>query len=348
MACIRPRALAAGDTVAVLSPSWGGPATFPHIYERGLQVLRQVFGLTIKEYPTTRAPAEVLYANPQARAHDLNQAFADPDVKAIFASIGGDDSVRLLPFVDEHTIHENPKILLGYSDTTTLLTYGNQLGLVTFHGPSIMAGFAQLPKLPSSYAAHIRTMLFEAPPAYAYLPYEVWCDGYPDWNDRSTVGQVNTLHANTEQWRWLQGDTVAQGELFGGCIEVLEFLKGTAFWPAPDFWHGKVLFFETSEEVPTPTQVKYMLRNYGMQGIFDRIAGILVGRPRDYTDAMKRQLEEVLVTVVAGEFGRPELPIIANMDFGHTDPQWIVPLGVRTRVDCGNRTVQLVEAACAR
>ena len=93
---IRPRRLVAGDTVAVLSPSWGGPHAFPHVFDRGLAQLRE-WGLEIREYPSTRASAERLAADPRARAADVNAAFGDPSIQAIVASIGGDDSIRLLP-----------------------------------------------------------------------------------------------------------------------------------------------------------------------------------------------------------------------------------------------------------
>src|SRR3989344_771724 len=135
----KPAKLKKGDTVAIVSPSWGGPSAFPHIYENGLKVLQE-WGLKIKEFPTARMDAGFLRTNPQVRAKDINDVFADPEVKAVFASIGGDDSVRILPFVDKEIIANNPKILMGYSDTSTLHVFANLQGLITFYGPSIMAG----------------------------------------------------------------------------------------------------------------------------------------------------------------------------------------------------------------
>jgi muramoyltetrapeptide carboxypeptidase LdcA involved in peptidoglycan recycling len=138
---------------------------------------------------------------------------------------------------------------------------------------------------------------------------------------------------------------VARGELFGGCIEVLEFLKGTRFWPEPEFWSGKLLFLETSEEKPSLEQVRRWLRNYGLQGVFERVSGLLFGRPAYYSREEKAALERVLLDVVAGEFGQAELPMVANVDFGHTEPQLIVPLGVRAEVDCEARRLRLLEPA---
>ena len=129
MPFIKPHKLKKGDTIAIISPSWGGPSVFPHIHENGLKALREEFGLSIKEYPTARAEADFLYHQPEARAVDVNQAFADPEVKAIIASIGGDDSIRILPFLNPDIIQSNPKILMGYSDTTTWISAIRSLNL---------------------------------------------------------------------------------------------------------------------------------------------------------------------------------------------------------------------------
>ena len=91
-----------------------------------------------------------------------------------------------------------------------------------------------------------------------------------------------------------------------------------------------------------------MMRNYGSQGILERIAGILVGRPRGYSPAQKDALDEAVLKVVRRELGRTEMPIVTRMDFGHTDPQLILPLGVTARIDCEARRVGLVEAAVTR
>ena len=111
---IRPPRLRPGDTVAVVATSWGGPSVFPHVFERGLDVLRRVFDFEVREMPGARRAARELGADPRARADDLNAAFADPSVRAIVSSIGGVDSVRILPFLDPSLALANPKVLLGY------------------------------------------------------------------------------------------------------------------------------------------------------------------------------------------------------------------------------------------
>lgn len=339
---LKPMRLSPGDTVAVLSPSWGGASIYPGVFDLGLANMRDLLGVEVREYPTTRMPTAGLYADPRRRAEDVNAAFADPQVKAIISATGGDDSVRLLPYLDVGTIRANPKILMGFSDTTILLAYANQRGLVTFNGPSIMAGFAQLKTLPPSFGQHVRQMLMEPASEYAYTSYPERVTEFQGWGAPNYTGEVTS--ALNAGWRWLQGGSVVQGTLFGGCIEVLEFIKGTRWWPPTDFWQGKILFLETSEEKPTPDQVKYMLRNYGMQEILDQIAGLLFARPQHYTMEERETLFQTITSVVADEFGRPDLPIVAEMDFGHEAPQSIMPLGVMAEIDCARQTFRLVEA----
>ncbi len=337
----KPKRLKLGDTIAVLSPSWGGPSVYPDVFDLGLSNLRDLLGVSVREYPTTRMAPHELHDNPRLRAEDLSAAFADPEISAVLASIGGDDSIRLLPYLDAEIITSNPKILMGYSDTTTLLTYANQLGLVTFYGPSILAGFAQTKTLPPQFSRHIREISMEPAESYEYAAYPERVARSQRWEAPAYAAELE--YAPNGGWRWLQGERVVQGRLFGGCIEVLEFLKSTPWWPAPGFWAGKILFLETSDEKPTPSQVKYILRNYGMQGIFDQISGLLFARPELYTLEERETLCQTIVGVVAGEFGQSGLPIVAEMDFGHEAPQFILPLGVTAEIDCTRQTFRLVE-----
>lgn len=338
---IKPKKLKKGDVVAIVSPSWGGPSIFPHVYDKSIEVLKEL-GLHIKEFPSARKDADYLYTNPEFRAKDINNAFADKEVKAIFASIGGDDSVRILQFLDPEIIKKNPKIIMGYSDTTTLTTYCNQLGIITLNGPSPMAGIAQWANLEKKSQEHIQNILFKNPETYEYTPYDYYSNGYKDWKEPSNAGATKEKIKN-DGWRWIQGETIVQGQLFGGCIEVFEFLKSTPYWMKPDFWNEKIVFLETSEEKPTPQQVKYMLRNMGIQGIFKKISALLIGRARDYTPEEKKELDENILKVVREEFKNKTLPIITNMDFGHTDPQWILPLGIKAEIDCNKKKFTLTE-----
>jgi len=285
---------------------------------------------------------EQLQANPWLRVADINAAFADRSIAGIIASIGGDDSIRILPYLDREIIEANPKLIMGYSDTTTLLAFINTLGNVTFHGPAVMAGIAQAEALGPEYLEDLNTFLLSNPETYEYYPSAFYVNGYPDWGIAQNRGKINTPIPNPG-WYWLQKASCKTATVWGGCMDVLEFMKGTDFWPERVFFDDKFLLFETSEDVPTPQQVLYFLRNYETQTILNRIQGIIFGRPRDYTPQQNRELRQVVTQVVIEECGRTDIPILMDFDAGHTDPQRIVPFGIRMEIDSENSRVVLVE-----
>ena len=123
----------------------------------------------------------------------------------------------------------------------------------------------------------------------------------------------------------------------------MEFMKGVPFWPKGDFWKNKILFFETSEEKPKVQHVEYWLRNYGMQGILNKINGIVFGRARDYSEKEKKELEDVILKILK-EFNIENLNVITNVDFGHTDPQIILPLGIKAEINPQKKTFKLIES----
>jgi muramoyltetrapeptide carboxypeptidase LdcA involved in peptidoglycan recycling len=345
----KPARLKKGDNIAIVSPSWGGPSVFPHIYELGLKNL-EVLGLNPIAFPTACMDADRLYRNPELRAEDINRAFADPTIQGIIATIGGDDAVRILKHLDIEKIKTCPKLIMGYSDFTPLNTYLNQNGLVTFNGPAVMAGFAQFKNFSPAYQRYIEDYLFaEAAPFDAPFDLPVfssYTEGYAPWEDLDNGGRINELHPN-DGLHFVQGKTKVSGQLFGGCIEILEMMKGTPFWPQPTFWQRKILFLETSENKPSIELVKYWLRNYGVMGVYEQVSGLLIGRPKDYSAQEKVAFEAMIQRVVRDEFGQAELAIVCNVDFGHTDPQLILPLGIDIEINIQEKKLTQLGSAFA-
>jgi muramoyltetrapeptide carboxypeptidase LdcA involved in peptidoglycan recycling len=342
MAPVTPGRLRRGDTVAVVSPSWGGPSKFPAIYEQGLAVLREELGLEVREMPNARTDAGWLASHPEARAADVAAALADPAVRGVWCSIGGDDSIRILRHLDPSLPMKHPKVVVGFSDATPLLTWMRWNGVVAYHGPSIMAGVAQWRSFPPEFGEQVRAVLFEGGAGHRFRPFPTFSEGYENWGDPASVGRTQPKRPS-EPWHWVNAASPAEGELFGGNLEILDLLKGTPFFPPPEFFDGKLLFLETSEEAPTPKTVGRSLRNYGVSGILDRISGLLVGRPRGYTDEARAELDTRIREVAVDEFGRTDLPVVTHLDFGHTDPQWVLPIGVRARIDPDGPAFTLVE-----
>ena len=129
---LTPPPLERGDRVAIVAPASGAAARFPHVYELGLSRLESVFDLEPVEFPTARADDEFLRANPEARARDVMDAFRDPDIRGVIATIGGNDQIRVISHIDPDVLREHPTRFFGYSDNTNLACYLWNLGIVSF------------------------------------------------------------------------------------------------------------------------------------------------------------------------------------------------------------------------
>lgn len=341
---IKPKRLSPGDRIATVSPSWGGPGTFPHRYEAGKRQLEQTFSVTVVEMAHTIAPADWVALNPQARADDLMAAFADPGIAGIFATIGGEDCVRLLPYLDLDVIRANPKVFLGFSDTTALHLACYAAGVTSFYGPSIMAGFGENGGMHDYTVAGIRKALFSPDPIGTIdANNEGWTGEHLGWADPMLQTRRRQMMP-AEPARVLQGTGSVTGHLLGGCAEVLEMTKGTAWWPDGAAWNGAILFLETSEEVPPAGFIRFWLRNYAATGILDRLAGMLIARADPRGDAgYQAAIEEAAVSVLR-EAGLGDLPVLAGLDFGHTQPMLTLPYGTQARIDCAAATLTILES----
>jgi muramoyltetrapeptide carboxypeptidase LdcA involved in peptidoglycan recycling len=326
--------------------SWGGAGTFPHRYEAGKRQLQQAFGVTVVETTHALRSPEWLERNPQARAEDLMEAFGDPSVKAIISTIGGDDSIRLLPYLDLAFMRSNPKAVMGYSDTTVAHMACFAAGLVSFYGPTIMAGFGENGGLFSYMVDSVRRTLFSVAPIGTIEPNSGgWTVEFLDWAEPENQLRRRKLNAS-EGWNYLQGEGTKRGHLIGGCIEVLDWLRGTDVWPSLEAWQDAILFLETSEGAPSPTVVLRILRAFAALGVLRGLSGILFGRPGGEVPPERfGEYDEVILQVVAEEEGLTELPIITGMDFGHTDPMFVLPYGVQAEINCAGRQFAILEGA---
>jgi muramoyltetrapeptide carboxypeptidase LdcA involved in peptidoglycan recycling len=319
---------------------------FPHRFEAGKRQLAERFGLEVVETRHALREAAWLAKHPQARADDLMEAFADPSIHGIISIIGGDDSIRLLPYIDAEVIRSNPKVFLGYSDTTVSHWACFNAGLVSFYGPSIMAGFAENGGIHPYMADAVERALFHAEPIGPLQQNrDGWTEEFLDWADAENQTRRRSLSAPLA-WRFLQGSGVATGHLLGGCLEVIEFLRGTSAWPNASRWSNAIFFLETSEEGASPQTLIRALRSYAAMGILRRLSGLLIGRPGGRIPVEKfSEYDEAVLQVVREEEGLRELPIVTCMDFGHTDPMLVLPLGVEARIDCETQEVAISESA---
>ena len=183
---IIPKKLKKGDTIAIvsLSSGMGGEKEFYHRYLLGKERLEKVFGLRVITMPNALKGVEYLYKHPEARAKDLMDAFKNKKIKAIITMIGGDDSIRLLPYIDDEVIKNNPKIFIGYSDTTIthLVLYKN--GITSYYGPALLSEIAENGSMHEYTKKYLENALFEDNDILIKSS-EKWTNDRIDWTDQS-------------------------------------------------------------------------------------------------------------------------------------------------------------------
>jgi muramoyltetrapeptide carboxypeptidase LdcA involved in peptidoglycan recycling len=338
---VKPQRLNKGDKVATVSLSWGGAGDEDLLwrYNLGKKRLQEQFGLEVVEMPNTLKGTEYLYEHPEERAEDLMAAFSDPSIKAIFSCIGGDESVRMLPYIDFDIIKNNPKIFIGYSDTTITHYLCLKANLSSFYGASILAEFAENIKVFDYTASWLTKVLFEASPIGLIPAADEWTGERVAWIESNS--SIEKTMKKNQGYEFLQGSGITQGRLIGGCLEVMEMIKGTSLWPSNEVFKDAILFFETSEDMPEPTYVEYWLRNYGSQGILQNVKAIIFGKP--YQEKYYKEYKESIMKVVS-ELGLSDLPIVYNMTFGHNEPMMCLPFGAMAELDCNKKTFSIIEA----
>ena len=338
-----PKKLEKNDKIAIVSLSFGGlgDKELIHKYYLAKERLENDFGLQVVTMPNTLKGSKFIYEHPEQRAKDLMDAFKDKSIKGIFCAIGGDDSIRMLPYIDFNIIKDNPKIFLGYSDTTVSHFMMNKAGLVSYYGPSIMNEFAEYVKMSDYTVNAVKNILFKDSKDYEIESSKYYSKDFIPWSEEN-MNKEKQLLKETHGYEVIQGKGVIEGEVLGGCIEVFPMINGTTIWPDINGWKNKILLLETSEEKPDPNRVKYYLRNLGAQGILDVIKGIIVGKPQEeiYYEEYKEVYKKVLK-----EYNKEELPVMYNINIGHAYPIGIVPLGIKIQVDFDNKKIKLLESA---
>lgn len=341
---ISPQKLRRGDKVAILSPAAGLPEVFPAPYEQGLQRLREIFQLDPVEYPTTRK----MNSSPQDRARDLHAAFTDPEIKAIIASIGGDDQIKILKYLNPELIKAHHKPFFGYSDNTNLHNFLWNLGLISYHGGSIMVEFGRSGAMHPYTLNSLKHALFEQGEWEIQFALE-YTDESLDWNDPTNLSRHPTLFPNSG-WIWLNADKSVEGMLWGGNLEIIDWnLRANTYMQPVEAYAGKIFYFETSEEMPSATEVYRILMCMGERGLLQQCAALLMARPKAWSREHPNSQEEKAtfvreqakaVTLALNEY-HPGVLTVFNLEFGHTDPQFVVPNGGHIRINGPEQKIYL-------
>lgn len=299
-----PYRLEKGDTVGVIAPS-------NYIKEDDLEyinasiALMEGMGLKVKFGKYVFENSLKYGTLPQKRAEDLNEMFKDKKVKAIMCVKGGEDSNSILDFIDYDMIKQNPKIICGFSDNTSILNaIHEKAGLITFHGPT----FKSLTSWETGYAFNQFVQKFV--------------------KASKNMGEPNEEYISIK-------DGQAEGELIGGNLSLFTKLVCGKYSVNV---RNKILFleevgFESSPEIIN-SNIYYLKQN----GVFNEISGLWIG---NYEHPSKITLEEIITNALGEEFN---FPIIKSNNFGHIDKKAIIPIGGNAKINTNDDVkIQLQE-----
>ncbi len=247
-----------------------------------------------------------------ARASDINRFFADPAIKMIFAR-GGWGAPRILPLLDYDLIRSNPKVLLGYSDATALITAVHvKTGLVTFHGPSPLNRFS---------AEHFRRVVMNG---------EYYTLSNPELITENTLVQTENRIQTIRSGK-------ATGRILGGNLSLLTAITGSQYLPD---WEGSILFIEDVDEAVY--RIDRMMTELSLSGVLGKIRGFIFGRCTECDPSGgfgSLTMEEMLAEHVA-PLG---IPAFSGSMIGHIDEQFTIPLGIDVEMDADAGSIRMLE-----
>ena len=337
---VHPPKVVPGDRVAVLSPSFAAPAVAPAVHEQAMRRLEALTGLVAVEYPTTRR----LDASPRDRAADVDAAFADPQIRAVLATIGGEDQITVVPHLDPELVRADPRPFVGYSDSTNLLNWLWSHGVAAFHGGSTQVHLGPGPAVDEVHARSLRAALLRGGRLQVVDPGTSEDIG-KDWEDPAALTEYGDREP-TEPWTWDGPERSVTGPTWGGCIEVMQwFLTAGRSAADPAALEGGVLLLETSEELVPAREVGWIVRSLGERGLLAAVDAVLVARPptstfevqptADERAALRAEQRDEVIEVVRRY--TQDAVVVVGVPFGHTRPQWIMPHGGSVTVDSASR-----------
>jgi len=303
---LKPKALVKGDTIAVMAPAGAiFNQTYIAKFKKKLQSLgfKTIFGKTVYQKKGYLAGSD------DFRANEFNQFIKNKSVKAIIAMRGGWGCARILDKIDYDSIRSNPKIIMGYSDITSLLiAITKETGLITYHGPVGYSSWKTFSIL------QFTSILVNAKPITMHNP--------PNYSTLKTLTKG-----------------VSQGELVGGNLSVLTAMIGTNFEPN---WQNKILFLEeTGEE---PYRIDRMLWQMKQAGVFKQINGLVLGA-FNKCDPEEPEKSFSLEEVLNQHFYTTTFPVYKGAAFGHIVPKFILPIGLKVEIDANKFSIKMLSPA---
>ncbi len=334
---IVPPPLKRGDTVALFSPSSPGDMKFPQQYNNGVKALHEL-GYKTAEIVMERNEGSYRSASPVERANYLHNLFLDPGIQGIVCNIGGYNTNEMLPFLDFNLIRNHPKFICGYSDSSVLLNaITHKADLVTFHGPMVIPSFGEYPK-PLEYTVEHFQKIAEQTLDLPYIwpvPKE-WTDEFVEWIGPSWGTRPRTMLPNKGPIWVTKHPEEVTGLLVGGNTDSLLPIVDTEFFEIPE---GSILFLEDiSLSIEKWAMLMWSLK---IKGTFRKIKALLIGKMEAMPEGQLSKMIEVIKEILHED--KIDIPVIAELDIGHTAPILTLPIGSTISIQSTKEEIKIVK-----
>lgn len=330
----KPPALRRGDTLGLWAPSFPGPAVFPERFQRSVNALQSA-GFDLALGASCHEHQGYAAATPQQLANELHSFLRAPEIAGIVCAVGGWTINAVLPYIDWELLRDRCKVIVGYSDISAFLAAAlSQSQVVTFHGPMAIPQWGEHGG-PWSYSieSFARVTMTAQPPG-TLAPPDEWTDELLWW-DRDDHRRRRPCGPGA--WRGIKpGQGV--GPLVAGCLTTLSLLVGTPY--LPDLT-GAILCLEA--EGFTADRFWAHLLQWKYMGVLEHLNGLVIGRiarPQpmgtgyiDFDERLRAVVDDLA------------MPVVVDVDFGHTEPIVTLPLGVTARLDGTHGTLEILDAA---
>jgi muramoyltetrapeptide carboxypeptidase len=306
---IKPRRLKSGGTIGIVAPA--SPPLSDESLHKGITYLEKL-GFRVKLGEFARAKRGYLAGNDEDRVRDIHTMFSVPDVQAIIAVRGGYGCTRFLHLVDYDLIKRNPKIFVGYSDITVLhCAIFKRTGLITFAGPMVAADFGD--GIDPESESFFWSIIMEGTPGMPAL--------FDNYVSEPLIGK--------------RGFT---GPVLGGNLSVLCSLIGTTYFPDCT---GAVLAIEEIGEAPY--RIDRMLNQLKMNGVFERLSGIMLGQ---FTNCIQENERPTLTLdeIFNDYFSQVDYTVLRNIPFGHEKRKITLPFGAAVRYEPDDNSLVILES----
>ncbi|GEN82586.1 LD-carboxypeptidase [Sporosarcina luteola] len=320
-----------GDAIGIFTPSSPATVTAKLRFERAKSFLKEK-GFEIVEGNLTGKVDGYRSGTPIERAEELNELLRNPNIQMIMSTIGGTNSNSMLPYIDYEAFKQNPKLVVGYSDATAiLLALYAKTGITTYYGPALIPSFGEFEPLVDDTYRYFEHYFMDK----NELPYEIPMS--PFWSDEP----VNWLEKTTEKKlyknEWITGHSeVAEGRLIGGNVNAMYGFIGSAYFP--EIKKGDILLLEDCMKTASVVEKNFAMLK--VHGIFDKVAGILLGKHEQYDDlGTGKQPLDLLMEQLDGK----EIPILAEFDTCHTHPMHPLAIGKTVKLDADSQKVFCTE-----